>query len=42
MESSEWAIQEADDEVTERIKKKALFNKHWTSLLESGGAPGKK
>ena len=43
LESSEWAIPEADDEVSERIKKKALFNKHWNGLQESApqGAPDK-
>ena len=35
LESSEWQIQEADDEVSERIKKKALFAKHRSTFQEA-------
>ena len=40
LESSEWNIPEADDEVTERIKRKALFAKHWTNLWDASPAAG--
>ena len=35
LEASEWVIQEADDEVSDRIKKKALFQKHWSNLQDA-------
>ena len=40
LESSEWVIQEADDEVSERIKKKALFAKHWSTYQEAAPPVG--
>ena len=38
LESNEYAVTEADEEVTQRMKQKALFAKHLTSLEESGAA----
>ena len=35
LESSEWSIADADDEVSERVRRKALFAEHWDGLQES-------
>ena len=42
LESDEWSTTEADEEVTERLRKKALFQKHYDKVQDSAppGAPG--
>jgi hypothetical protein len=38
LETNEYAVTEADEEVTKRMQQKALFAKHLSALEESGAA----
>ena len=40
LDSSEWHVAEADQEVSERLERRALFNKHLSEFSDS--AKGKK
>ena len=40
LDREDWEIEEADLEVTERLKQRALFNKHLAGVEESEAARG--